>query len=760
MIVLTREEAREYCKQPHFLQQWLIEHGIDPKVLFSCLNPEHPDHHPSMGWIPNSSNVHCLGCGITCDLFDCIAIDNGLPLHSREAMEATYKYCGVTIVDDSSYQPTREQKLKQAQREFMDKKDFPPAPAVKQITPPKEELILDLTAEIEAAHKELYTTQEKAFNGKTFLEYLYSRGLTDEIIKAYKLGYASRGYNSILAKYPDHQSKSPKIDLYKSVIPYIDENGGFSYFISEISDRSKIEKPYNGKYRKIIRDGERQVYAQLFNERYLKQGEAAPGVIFLCEGIYDALSVEIVGGKAIAFVGANAGINRFIRLCQQYKPNTSFIISLDNDQAGKEATEKLKGELDKLGFTYDIQTAQSLDCKDFNEALQKDKGKLASFIGGAIEKAKEEQSKALEEEKAELERENAASYINDFLKKIADNATRPSIKTGFKNLDEALDGGLYEGLYVIGAISGAGKTAFTMQIADNIAAAGNDVYIFSLEMSRDELMSRSISRISFTQEIQTKKTSVNARSPLSIRKGDIIGKEQKELVVKAAELYAEYADHIYINEGVGDIDINFILDKVKRHIRLKGKPPVIIVDYLQILAPDTESEDKHRTDKQMIDKAVLELKRLSRDYHIPVISVSSFNRENYNEPVNLASFKESGAIEYTASTIIGMQFPFMEYQKEEKTVYQGKPNERIVTEWEADGERKKRIREKLKEVATKKKAGEPVKIQVKILKYRDGTEGDIYLDFYSRFMCFKEAAAPGTTAKDDFTERLEGFDAI
>ena len=82
-----------------------------------------------------------------------------------------------------------------------------------------------------------------------------------------------------------------------------------------------------------------------------------------------------------------------------------------------------------------------------------------------------------------------------------------------------------------------------------------------------------------------------------------------------------------------------------------GSAPVVIVDYLQILAPYNE----RLTDKQNVDKTVLELKRISRDYKIPVIGISSFNRANYSTAVNLEAFKESGAIEYSSDVLIGLQ---------------------------------------------------------------------------------------------------------
>ena len=71
-------------------------------------------------------------------------------------------------------------------------------------------------------------------------------------------------------------------------------------------------------------------------------------------------------------------------------------------------------------------------------------------------------------------------------------------------------------------------------------------------------------------------------------------------------------------EGVGDIGVTAIRERIARHIDMTGKTPLVIVDYLQIVAPYNE----RATDKQNMDKAVLELKRISRDFKLPVIAVS------------------------------------------------------------------------------------------------------------------------------------------
>ena len=67
-----------------------------------------------------------------------------------------------------------------------------------------------------------------------------------------------------------------------------------------------------------------------------------------------------------------------------------------------------------------------------------------------------------------------------------------------------------------------------------------------------------------------------------------------------------------------------------RHIAETGEKPVVLIDYLQIIAP----VDVHFTDKQNLDRIVCALKKMSRQYELTVFAISSFNRENYNLEVS------------------------------------------------------------------------------------------------------------------------------
>ena len=79
--------------------------------------------------------------------------------------------------------------------------------------------------------------------------------------------------------------------------------------------------------------------------------------------------------------------------------------------------------------------------------------------------------------------------------------------------------------------------------------------------------------------------------------------------------------------------------------------PVVVLDYLQIMQPAEMRADV----RVNTDANVKGLKRASRDYNIPIIAISSINRENYQNEMKMSSFKESGGIEYGADVLLGLQ---------------------------------------------------------------------------------------------------------
>ena len=73
--------------RPRILE-YLQDKGINPRKRFRCLNPAHLDRNPSMGYDPKRHKVHCFACGADYDLFDLLAIDEGLSSPGEALAEA------------------------------------------------------------------------------------------------------------------------------------------------------------------------------------------------------------------------------------------------------------------------------------------------------------------------------------------------------------------------------------------------------------------------------------------------------------------------------------------------------------------------------------------------------------------------------------------------------------------------------------------------------------------------------------------------
>lgn len=409
--------------------------------------------------------------------------------------------------------------------------------------------------------------------------------------------------------------------------------------------------------------------------------------VFVVEGAFDALSLLEIGAPAIA-LNSTSNAEILLKTLDQKRTAATLILCLDNDDAGKKATETLTEGLNRLNISH-IKGNICGQYKDPNEHLTGDKEAFAE----AVNEAKRQ---------AGSKPDNTQYYI-DALMSADIERFKDEKQTGFSNLDRQT-GGLYAGLYVLAAISSLGKTSFALQMADQIAEQGNDVIFFSLEQSRLEMVSKSLARRTAQKDIETAVTS------LSIRKGYL----PAQVMAAAQEYKKAVADRLSIIEGNFNCNISFIGDYVRQYIRRNNARPVVFIDYLQILQP---AEDKRQTAKEVIDTTITELKRLSREQGIIIIAISSVNRANYLQPIDFESLKESGGIEYTADCIFGLQLQCLDddiFSKEGKL---------------------KDKREKVREA----KAGNPRKIKLLCLKNRYGISNfDCYFNYYPANDLFAE----------------------
>jgi len=679
-----------------------------------CKSGHRPGGTGALKVYDRGKRAKCQSCGANVDIFGAYGQINGLNENDKEDFKTIVKGLCDTLGESYPGQSGTDQKGK-------------PTPKPQ---PPKPEPIEE---EPETAYKDYFL---KAHEHIKETDYPQRRGLSDEIINRFKLGYDTE------YKHPKSPRMTPSPRLIIATSPYS--------FLARYTGEGKFI--YNGEDRSKDKVGR----VHIFNSWSIGQAKQP---IFIVEGEIDALSIMEVGGLAIG-LGSMSNYNRLKETLEKgAETKQPFIICLDNEkeeekrQRVEQNARKIEEVLDGLHYNHyrrDINRAY----KDANEHLVQDREGFTRIVKDIIAEVEqmdgqknqeetkpeevreltEEEKKAEEQARRQLEngKKSNAAFIDEFVGHIGASAETPSQSTGFMCLDKAFDGGFYEGLYTIGAISSLGKTAFVLQICDQMAKTGTHILFFSLEMARLELMARSISRESFLKADETHNTK-NAQDVRHILNGKFVmeyTEEQAAIFESALNNYKAYASNIYIQEGIADISVEMIEKTVIEHIKAHGVKPIVVIDYLQILDASTEDKKNHATDKQIVDHNITALKRLSRDQKLTIIGISSFNRENYTEPVNYASFKESGAIEYSSDVLIGLQYKGMDY----KTQKNGRGEE--VTE--STTQHTARVRKLTIENNKAAFRGEPVKIEIKILKNRNGFKSVPVLDYYPKYNTFSE----------------------
>lgn len=248
------------------------------------------------------------------------------------------------------------------------------------------------------------------------------------------------------------------------------------------------------------------------------------------------------------------------------------------------------------------------------------------------------------------------NYASDFAAEC--QADRARISTGIHGFDVALNGGLANELYIMGAETSTGKSAFLMSIAQHIAQSGIDVLYFALEMGRSEFVARGISSISFERHLAD-------QSCRTVKAADVLYWDYDRTLHDfvrvpyslysdyAAEYFRRYGEHLYILEaGLNGYTVRDIANTAAIFQREAKKPVCVFIDYLQLIKADPE--DRSQSDrKTKTDVCVTTLKALASQVGMPVFTISSVGRTSYNGKIGLASMKESGDTEYTGGVMLG-----------------------------------------------------------------------------------------------------------
>ena len=489
-----------------------------------------------------------------------------------------------------------------------------------------------------------------AWQSKEGRAYLSGRGFTEETIQRANLLHNTDNGRNII------------------IIPY---EGDTDYFYNsrDIRPEASIRYYKHGKQ------------TALYNQKALYTH--GKGFVFVTEGELDALSIIEAGGQAIA-TGSASNADFLIKVLEGHPTEKHLILCFDTDQAGNSAISKATAGLSAQGISFSIFDIGK-PYKDANALLASDGGqeRLKEQIHKAIEQAQQPQTTPIQNTDTQQSntadihtpitqhehtttdpyKDRVANYLPQYIKEIKEGGKlREPVPTGFKPLDNALSGGLFTGFYIVGADSNIGKTTLLLQMADNIASSGRDIAYYSFEQSRDELITKSISRIVFEQQIaklsnikdKEERAKAFNLTPLEILKGNTEG-HQTELEKAIAFYRDRISQNLYLSDtllSAEEIEKRTD-DHAKENAKQGKKPPVVIIDYFQIL-PYGQGETGEI--RQHLDRAIATLRRITKNHNTTVIIISSTNRPNYNKDAGLSALKETSALEYGADIVAMLSY--------------------------------------------------------------------------------------------------------
>jgi len=217
-----------------------------------------------------------------------------------------------------------------------------------------------------------------------------------------------------------------------------------------------------------------------------------------------------------------------------------------------------------------------------------------------------------------------------------DKGALRGVPTGFRELDQKLAGLQKSDLIIIAARPSMGKTAFALNIAENIAVEQKvSVGIFSLEMSKEQLVERMLS-------------SQSGIDSWKLRTGNLSDDDFPKIgyamgVLSEAPIFVDDSPVATVME---------IRAKARR-LQMEHNLGVIIIDYLQLMEGQRKSSDGNRV--QEISEISRSLKTLARELDIPVIALSQLSRaveQRHPKIPMLSDLRESGSIEQDADVVM------------------------------------------------------------------------------------------------------------
>jgi replicative DNA helicase len=230
--------------------------------------------------------------------------------------------------------------------------------------------------------------------------------------------------------------------------------------------------------------------------------------------------------------------------------------------------------------------------------------------------------------------ESLEQLLNDAIEQIEKNDGRviTGVGTGYTDLDE-ITCGLQPGeMIIVAARPSMGKTALALNIAENMVMAGTPVGMFSLEMSRQQLVQRLLS-------------SRAAVSGHKIRR-NMLSESDMQAIIRACDELMQ--SPFYIDDTPG-LSIMQLRAKARR-LKQSHNIGAVIIDYMQLMTSGKRAESR----QQEVSEISRGIKALARELNVPVICLSQLNRaaeQREGHRPRMSDLRESGSIEQDADVV-------------------------------------------------------------------------------------------------------------
>lgn len=229
--------------------------------------------------------------------------------------------------------------------------------------------------------------------------------------------------------------------------------------------------------------------------------------------------------------------------------------------------------------------------------------------------------------------DRAIFELYDKLQRISgdDKNQYVGIPSGFSALDSLTTGLNRTDLILLAARPAMGKSTFVMNIATNVAKQGHAVAVFSLEMSREQLISRMLSADALIQGSQ-------------LRTGNLSVDEWTKVAVSAQNIARM---PMYIDDSAG-----ITVAEMKAKLRRVPNLGLVVIDYLQLMSSGRRIDNR----VQEVSEITRNLKVMAKELDVPIITLSQLSRSpdkrtGDHRPV-LSDLRESGSIEQDADLVM------------------------------------------------------------------------------------------------------------